>query len=90
MVTSLAQQQSCFLRAAALLCLGRRRGQNIPELCCGRSKRGTVPVAGSVLPPAVHFTPERPFLNLLSLAPVRRALKMMPKNDLERQRGETE
>lgn len=78
MAMSLAQEQSCLLRAAALLCLGRWRGQDIPELCCGRSKRGTVPVAGSVLPPAVHFTPERPFLNVLSLAPVRCVLKMMP------------
>lgn len=92
--TSLAQEQSWFLRAAVLLCLGRWRGQHIPELCCGRSKRGTVPAAGSVFPPAVRFTPERPFLNMLSLAPVRCALKMMPevmpRSDPDRQRGETD
>lgn len=51
-------------------------------------------MAGSVLPPAVHFTPERPLLNALSLAPGRCALKMMPeampKNDLDRPRRETD
>lgn len=44
-VMSLEQEQSCFLRAAALLCLGRWRGQDIPGLCCGRSKRGSVPLS---------------------------------------------
>lgn len=73
---------------------GEMERQHSPELCCGRSKRGTVPVAGSVFPPAVRFTPERPFLNMLSLAPVRCALKMMPevmpRSDPDRQRGETD
>lgn len=65
----------------------------LPQGCCsplpGEMERTGHPWAllwqkqegdcATVLPPAVHFTPGRPFLNVLSLTPVRCALKMMPK-----------